>query len=118
MIKVSFLARAAIGLAVILGGLGWMALTHETARSSGREVILQTNPVDPRDVFFGHYAILNYRDFEGLNPPLTWPVDQGLEVGDTVYVTLTRSDVFHVLASPASILPILKRRFDHHAATA
>ena len=32
MIKVSFLARAAIGLAVILGGLGWMALTHETAR--------------------------------------------------------------------------------------
>lgn len=95
MIKVSFLARAAIGLAVILLGLGWMTFNHETARSSGREVVLQTNPVDPRDVFFGHYATLRYRDFNDTDMRLTWPVEQGLETGDVVYFSLATSGPFH-----------------------
>ncbi|MAP48839.1 MAG: hypothetical protein CMH90_05080 [Oceanicaulis sp.] len=94
MIKVSFLARAAIGLAVILGGLGWMALTHETARSSGREVILQTNPVDPRDVFFGHYAILNYRDFGDRDVSAPWRDPRDFQTGETVYVALNPSELF------------------------
>jgi hypothetical protein len=94
MIKVSFLARAAIGLAVILLGLGWMTFNHETARSSGREVVLQTNPVDPRDVFFGHYAILNYRDFGDRDVTVPWRDPRGFQNGETVYVALTPSDRF------------------------
>ena len=95
MIKISFLARAAIGLAVILSGLGWMTLNHETARSSGREVILQTNPVDPRDVFFGHYAILNYREFGPRDVQVALSDDPDLAVGDTVYVPLIQSGAFY-----------------------
>jgi hypothetical protein len=95
MIKVSFLARAAIGLAVILLGLGWMTFNHETARSSGREVVLQTNPVDPRDVFFGHYAILNYREFGPRDVQVAVSDDPDLAVGDTVYVPLIQSGAFY-----------------------
>ena len=95
MIGMSYLARAALGLAVILALLGWMTLTHERARSSGTEVVLQTYPIDPRDVFFGHYAVLSYRDFNAGDYRLTWPAEAGLEAGDTVYFTLTRSGVFY-----------------------
>lgn len=95
MIRVSYLVRAALGLAVILGLLGWMTVNNERARSSGAEVILQTNPIDPRDVFFGHYATLSYRDFNASDYRLTWPIEAGLEAGDTVYFTLTRSGAFY-----------------------
>ncbi|CAN0176401.1 unnamed protein product [Chrysoparadoxa australica] len=105
MIKVTFLARAAIGLAVILLGLGWMALTHDTGRSAGREVILQTNPVDPRDVFFGHYAILNYRDFGDRDVSLPWQDPRGFQNGETVYVALNPSDLF---ATPGAVFATLE----------
>ncbi|WP_421860860.1 GDYXXLXY domain-containing protein [Oceanicaulis sp.] len=105
MIKVSFLARAAIGLAVILAGLGWMTLSHETARSSGRDVIFQTNPVDPRDVFFGHYAILNYRDFGDRDVSVPWRDPRGFQNGETVYVALTPSEQFE---TPGAVFATLE----------
>lgn len=95
MIGVSYLVRAALGLAVILALLGWMTLSNERARSSGDEVILQTYPIDPRDVFFGHYATLRYRDFVPRDVQLAWPVEQGMEEGESVFVTLTASGAFH-----------------------
>lgn len=94
MIKISFLARAVIGLAVILFGLGWMTVSHETARSSGHEVVLQTYPIDPRDVFFGHYAILNYRHFGPRDVSVPGRDPRGFADGDTVYVALTPSELF------------------------
>jgi hypothetical protein len=95
MIRISYLARAALGLAVIVAFLGWMTVRHEQARSSGTEVVLQTYPIDPRDVFFGHYATLGYRDFNTSDMWLSWPVEAGLEAGDLVYFTLTASGPFH-----------------------
>ncbi|WP_306015147.1 GDYXXLXY domain-containing protein [Oceanicaulis sp. MMSF_3324] len=95
MIRISYLARAGLGLAVILALLGWMTFSNERARSSGHEVLLQTYPIDPRDVFFGHYAVLSYRDFNTGDVRLSWPAEQGLEAGDFVYFTLTTSGPFH-----------------------
>lgn len=95
MIRVSYLVRAALGLAVILGLLGWMTVNNERSRSTGAEVTLQTYPIDPRDVFFGHYATLGYRDFNVGEIRLDWPSEQGLEAGDIVYFTLTRSGAFY-----------------------
>ena len=95
MIRVSYLARGALCLAVILALLGWMTLNNERARSSGTEVVLQTNPIDPRDVFFGHYATLRYRDFGRRDLRLVWPVEQGMEEGEAVFVTLIASGAFH-----------------------
>ena len=116
MIGMSYLARAALGLAVILAFLGWMTVRHEQARSSGVEVVLQTYPIDPRDVFFGHYAVLSYRDFGTSDVPLGWPLEQGLEPGDTMYFALTPAGEFHqpgeAFASPEEALsqggPVLK----------
>ena len=116
MIGMSYLACAALGLAVILAFLGWMTVRHEQARSSGVEVVLQTYPIDPRDVFFGHYAVLSYRDFGTSDVPLGWPLEQGLEPGDTVYFALTPAGEFHqpgeAFASPEEALsqggPVLK----------
>lgn len=95
MTGVSYLMRAGAGLMVILAILGWMTFTHERARSTGAEVTLQTYPIDPRDVFFGHYATLSYRDFNAGDIRLSWPAEQGLEAGDVVYFTLTRSGAFY-----------------------
>lgn len=95
MIGMSYLARAGLGLAVILALLGWMTVNNERARSSGAEVVLQTFPIDPRDVFFGHYAVLSYRSFSAGDVRLRWPVEQGLEAGESVYFALTAAGPFH-----------------------
>jgi uncharacterized membrane-anchored protein len=62
----------------------------------GREIRLQTVPVDPRDIFYGDFVILNY---EISNVPSTlWKgSSERPEEGDTVYVLLkpdTGSDVY------------------------
>lgn len=95
MTGVSYLVRAALGLAVILALLGWMTVRHEQARSSGTEVVLQTYPLDPRDVFFGHYVRLSYRDFSAGDIRLSWPAEQGFKTGDLVYFTLSAEGDFH-----------------------
>lgn len=94
MIKVSYLARAGLALIIVLTGLGVMVYQNQAARSGGHEVVLQTNPIDPRDVFFGHYAILNYRDFRRSDFGLNWQEDQSLEDGQAIYVALVPSEVF------------------------
>ncbi|MEO0612708.1 MAG: GDYXXLXY domain-containing protein [Pseudomonadota bacterium] len=55
-----FRARALLALIILLGVLGLMIFQAERDRTSGRELILQAAPFDPRDVFFGHYATLRY----------------------------------------------------------
>lgn len=94
MIKLSYLVRAVLGLVVLLVFLGWMTVQNETTRASGREVVLQTNPVDPRDVFFGHYAILGYRDFAPGDVQIPWSEGQGFEDDGIVYVALSDSGEF------------------------
>ena len=52
--------RALLAFLLISGFLAFVLVRNEEARSSGAEIVLETRPIDPRDTFFGHYAILNY----------------------------------------------------------
>lgn len=76
-----------------LTGLLWLGLmagivgTHEFTLRTGREVVLQTMPVDPRDLFRGDYVILSYP--AGTLDLATLPNDlQQPAYGQTVYVVL------------------------------
>ena len=76
-------AVAALWLALI----GGLVAVHEHRLRTGREVVLQTVPVDPRDLFRGDYVVLAYPmsaldvSAFGLDP--AW-----YTVGQTVYVLL------------------------------
>ena len=55
---------ASIAFWIVVAGqlvflIGFIAV-KETALSTGREVVLQTVPVDPRSLLQGDYAILDY----------------------------------------------------------
>ena len=55
------LALRALGVVLVLSGiLVWMIVDRARLLQTGREVVLKTEPMDPRDIFRGHYARLNY----------------------------------------------------------
>ncbi len=55
------LALRVLGVALVLSGiLVWMIVDRARLLQTGREVVLKTEPMDPRDIFRGHYARLNY----------------------------------------------------------
>ncbi len=74
------LVFAAIALAQLFVVLGFIA-DREYDLRSGREVVLQALPVDPRSVFQGDYAILTYE----ISRP---PSGMKIEPGSTVFVRL------------------------------
>ena len=57
---ISFRLRALLALALVSGFLFFAIYKNEAARTGGAEIVLETRPIDPRDIFFGHYAILSY----------------------------------------------------------
>ena len=63
-------------------GLVVFATVRQVAVTQGREVTLQTVPVDPRSLMQGDYAIL---DYEIAELPYGW---DRIEIGDTVDVVL------------------------------
>lgn len=74
-----------------------IASSHYAVEWYGEEVYLQTAPVDPRDLFYGDYVILNYAisdidisKFVG---------DQKPEEGDTVFVLVKKVGNYHQLVS-------------------
>ncbi|XBQ15167.1 MAG: GDYXXLXY domain-containing protein [Oceanicaulis sp.] len=80
---IRLLAVATMMTAVLAGLVGH----HAYRRSSGTEVLLEMEPVDPRDVLLGHYVILttpvHRLDTGALEGPET-----GWARGDLVYVAL------------------------------
>ncbi len=54
------LLRALIAFLLVAGFLVFSLFRAEAARTEGAEVILETRPIDPRDLFFGHFATLGY----------------------------------------------------------
>ncbi|MFS0722978.1 GDYXXLXY domain-containing protein [Paenibacillus sp. 1P07SE] len=72
---------------VVLGG---MAFTYAAAGWYGQQIVLKTAPVDPRDLFYGDYVILEY-EISRLDVAL-WTGGTGLpDARDTVYVKLRRT---------------------------
>lgn len=73
----AFIIIGVLWLVIILGFIG----VKELNLSSGTEVLLKTQPVDPRDLFRGDYVILTYEISRLDVPP-------SVAEGDTVYVPL------------------------------
>ena len=82
-VGIAFWAIVAAQLVFLLGFIA----VREVALSTGREVVLQTVPVDPRSLLQGDYAIL---DYEIARMPAYLP---DWEVGETVYVELREAPV-------------------------
>ncbi len=53
-------ARAVIVGLVLTTALGWIVAKRMRILTTGREIVLKTEPVDPRDLFRGHYVRLAY----------------------------------------------------------
>ena len=52
---------AALVAALQIAFLGWTILSRAAVLRDGREVVLQVEPVDPRDLLRGDYVILRYK---------------------------------------------------------
>ena len=81
-LRLLFFGLVALQLLSILG----FAAYQEIILRTGQEVVLQTVPVDPRDLFRGDFVILRYEISTLSSQDLC--CIQGLERGDTVYVRL------------------------------
>ncbi|MEO0543950.1 MAG: GDYXXLXY domain-containing protein [Pseudomonadota bacterium] len=56
-----FLRSSAIVAALLLTGvIGWMIESRAQVLRDGQEAVLQTEPIDPRDLLRGRYVVLNY----------------------------------------------------------
>lgn len=79
--------RARIAFGVVVAALVAVPLTliawNEWKLSSGKEVTLRVEPVDPVDPFRGEYVALSY--------PIARLRTAGLRPGDTVYVPLQKA---------------------------
>jgi uncharacterized membrane-anchored protein len=76
------IAAVAVAQAAVLG---WMIWERAHLLSTGREIVLEVIPVDPRSLFRGDYVALGY-DISRV------PVTEGkMRRGATVYVTLQKA---------------------------
>lgn len=86
-------------LALIIGlQSAWVlgtALIHEEWREDGQVILLETRPVDPRDLLRGDYVILNYEISDVSSHHFVPPVSGLVEPGKTVYVALEKRGEFH-----------------------
>jgi len=65
--------------------VGWTSY-NEISLAAGKEVVLQTAPVDPMDIFRGEYVQLRYQ----ISTLTNIPGVGAIHYGDTVYVHLER----------------------------
>ena len=91
-LKRLFITVIIIQIVFLLGLVGY----RETILALGRTAVLQTVPVDPRDLFKGEYVILRYEIStigDGSNNTGTKPYIRGEIIeGDIVYVNIPDSD--------------------------
>lgn len=93
---------AALAQALVLTGY---AAAQELSLRRGTEIVLQTVPVDPRDLFRGDYVVLRYT--------MTRISGCYFSVGSTIYVPLEpRGDVFDRLSEPDSRYSLLFSRLE------
>ena len=94
----------ALHCAFILGA----SLVYENRRESGRTVLLETVPVDPRDLLRGDYVILGYK-MSRIEP---WQFERmpenGFQGGETVYVLLEERGKYFELVRAFTSKPELQ----------
>ncbi len=92
----AFLFLVAVQAFVVIG----LSAYHGYHRASGISILLETVPVDPRDMLRGDYVILRYKISTLRSNLFAAPLPSGNEAeGRTVYVTLENHDRFHEAVS-------------------
>lgn len=85
---ISIPTRSWIAIAAVAGiqtlALAYILANRISLLASGREIVAEVVPVDPRDLFRGEYVILNYT----FTRTGEVPVPDTTRSGDTLYVTL------------------------------
>ena len=80
--------RSWIAIAAVAGiqtlALAYMLVNRISLLASGREIVAEVVPVDPRDLFRGEYVILNYSS----RAAARFQCRTATNIGDTLYVTL------------------------------
>ncbi len=104
--------RVCVVALTLSGILVWMIADRARLLRTGREIVLKTEPMDPRDLFRGHYARLNYEisripraKVEDLKPGMT------VDSGESIHVILApgKDGFWHLvrasLAPPQNVAP-------------
>jgi uncharacterized membrane-anchored protein len=65
-----------------------MVITQEYAFAHGRAILLETRPVDPRDLLSGDYLMLNYKISDVPTNFFSPPVKKDLPYGTKIFVAL------------------------------
>lgn len=86
-----FLLVLALQSAWILG----TTFAQERALATGTAILLETRPVDPRDLLRGDFVILNYKISDVATNLFSPPFTRPLANGETVYVALAQRGEFH-----------------------
>lgn len=101
---------AAIAAGLVLCGLiGWMIESRAHILRTGTEIVLKSEPIDPRDLLRGRYVILTY-PAQRLEGPILEPLlaelgpDEALRDA-VVYVTMQAGDEGHYLPVAAHFEP-------------
>lgn len=81
------------------------AVVQERGLSQGSVVLLETRPVDPRDLLRGDYVVLEYAVNSIPRDKFSSPVATNLPTGQPVWVQLEQEGEFHQVAQ-ASTEPI------------
>ncbi len=100
-----------VGLVVGLQ-VAWMvgtSLVQERSLVHGAVVLLETQPVDPRDFLRGDYVILNYKISDVSTALFTPPLSSALSPGTPVYVTLAQRGKFHQVEHASTEQPKAER---------
>jgi uncharacterized membrane-anchored protein len=75
-----------------------MVATQEYARAHGKVVLLETQPVDPRDLLSGDYLMLRYKISDVPVNLFSPPVKKDLPFGTKIFVALAPgTNQFHVV---------------------
>lgn len=88
----------ALQVAALLGWAGY----HEWIRATAPTILLETRPVDPRDLLRGDYMILAY--VIG-TVPLPDETNQPVTPGREIWITLRPGDRFHAVAQASWTRP-------------
>ncbi|MCP5085944.1 MAG: GDYXXLXY domain-containing protein [Rhodobacteraceae bacterium] len=100
MIRRGFLIGGAAAAMVQVGALGKMIWDRAQALQSGREVLLATGFIDPRDLFRGHYVTLQLEISTLEMKEVT--VSGDFDYGKPVFVELQEGDGFFATAKSVS----------------
>lgn len=103
MRKPLLLPAAAVSAVVLCAILAWMIADRASVLRNGTEIVLKTEPFDPRDLLRGQYVRLNYGISTLPGEMIAFEDDEAADAGDPVFVKVEQGEDGYY-ASVAAVL--------------